>query len=114
MTVATKTNQGRRTLAFASFDDILADAERLVASPRTRMLGNWPLDRLLTHLATAIHASIDGIRFRVPWYIRLVGFFIKRYVLNRRMPSGFRLPTKGEADAFPRAIKTIVRMRPGP
>jgi hypothetical protein len=114
MAVASRSVQGRRRLAFASFDDILADAEQLVASPHTKTLGNWPLDRLLMHLATAMERSIDGIRFAVPWYIRVVGFFIKGRVLNRAMPAGFRLPSDTEPKAYPAAVSpeaALARLR---
>lgn len=40
MTVDTKTVQGRRELKFQSFDEVLADAEKLVSSPNTKTLGN--------------------------------------------------------------------------
>jgi hypothetical protein len=43
MPVDTKTVPGRRELVFRSLDEVVADAETLVASPNTKMLGNWPL-----------------------------------------------------------------------
>src|SRR4051794_17959888 len=92
MSVATRSAESRRTPAFHSLAEGLADAERLVAAPHTRTPGNWPLDRLLAHLAVAINRSIDALSFRVPWYLRLLGSFIKGRVLRRGMPAGFRLP----------------------
>lgn len=100
-TVDTKTAAARRTLHFDSLDELLADAERLVASPDTRTLGNWPLSQLLTHLAKAIHGSIDGIDARVPWYVRMFGPFIKLRVLRQGMQAGFQLPKSAVAKAFP-------------
>ena len=64
MPVDTKHVSARRKLRFTSLDAMLAEAERLVASPYTRTLGNWPLDRLLTHLTLAMNSSIDGISAR--------------------------------------------------
>lgn len=101
MSVDTKTVQGRRELRFTSFDDVIADAEKLVSSPNTKLLGNWPLSQLLTHLALAINKSIDGISFKVPWYTRLFGFFIKGHILSHGMPPGFKLPKENEPGAFP-------------
>jgi hypothetical protein len=106
MSVDTKTVQGRRELHFKSFDEVLADAERLVTSPNTNALGNWSLNQLLMHLALTIHLSIDGINVRAPWYIRLVGFFIRGRILRRGMPAGFKLPREREIGAFPSAAST--------
>ena len=56
--VNAKTVPGRRTVRFNSLDEVVADAERLVASPETKMLGNWPLEKLLMHLRHAeLHLS---------------------------------------------------------
>lgn len=103
MPVDSKTVQGRRELHFTSLDDLVNDAEKLVSSPTTKTLGNWPLSQLLTHLATAMNGSIDGIKFSVPWYVRVFGFFIKSGVLKRGVGPGFSLPKEREAGAFPAA-----------
>ncbi len=101
--VQTKNVQGRRKLSFRTLDEVVADAERLVAAPQVRMLGNWPLDRLLNHLTLAINGSIDGITGKAPLPLRLLGPFIKRRVIKRGMSSGFNLPKDREAVAFPAA-----------
>jgi hypothetical protein len=101
MSVDTKNVKGRRELHFQSLADLLADAERLVASGHTKTLGNWPLDRLLTHLATAINHSIDGISVQAPWFIRLLARFLKRRILNKKMSAGFKLPRDIEIGFFP-------------
>lgn len=101
--VDTKNVAGRRVLHFESLDEVVADAERLVASPNIRMLGNWPLAQLLTHLATAINGSIDGISARAPWYVRMAAPLIKRRLLSRGMPPAFRLPGEVEPAFFPPA-----------
>jgi Protein of unknown function (DUF1569) len=106
MPVNTKQVQGRRRLRFTSLDAMLADAEQLVAAPRTRMLGNWPLDQLLTHLTLAMNSSIDGISARAPWFVRLVGPVIKRRILTRGMTTGFNLPKQFETEFFPAAISS--------
>jgi len=101
MPIDTRRVQGRRPLRFTSLDAMLADAERLVASPNTKMLGNWPLGQILTHLTLAIHSSIDGISARAPWFIRLVGPWIKKRILQRGMSPGFKLPRTVERSFFP-------------
>jgi len=103
MTVDTATVQGRRKLTFRSFDEVLADAERLVSSPNTKILGNWPLSQLLTHLATGINSSIDGISAKAPWFLRLIGPFVKRRIMKNGMSPGFKLPKGRETAAFPAA-----------
>jgi hypothetical protein len=101
--IAPKSVVGRRQLRYATLADMLADAERLVESPSTRLLGNWPLDKLLTHLATGVNASIDGIPARAPWFLRLAGVFLKRRFLTKQLSAGFKLPKTVEADFFPPA-----------
>jgi hypothetical protein len=99
--VNVKTVEGRRTLTFQSLDDVVADAEKLVSSPQTKVLGNWSLGQLLMHLAGTMNASIDGIKFMAPWYIRLIGPFLKGSVLKKGLSPGFNLPKEREAGAFP-------------
>ena len=92
---------GRRQLAFATLEDIVADAEKLTS--HTKMLGNWPLRQLLSHLSMATNKSIDGTFGKAPWYIRLLGFFIKRRILTKGISPRFNLPKRIEADFFPAA-----------
>ena len=101
--IKTKAVQGRRALRFESLDDVVADAEKLAASPTTKMLGNWPLERLLTHLTTAINGSIDGISARAPWVVRLAAPLFKGSILNKGMTPGFNLPKKVEPSFYPAA-----------
>jgi hypothetical protein len=99
--VDTRRVQGRRELTFRSFDEVLADAENLVACPHTRVLGNWPLSRLLTHLAVAINRSVDGTTGKAPFSFRILGLFIKGRVMKKGLRPGFQLPADREAGAFP-------------
>jgi hypothetical protein len=103
MIVDSKTVQGRRQLTFASLDEVIADAEKLVSSPKTRALGNWPLSQLLTHLAFAINRSIDGVAFKAPWFVRFLGPFVKRRILRNGVQPGIKLAKEHEADAYPTA-----------
>src|SRR5208337_1578104 len=101
MSVDTKAVQGRRELNFGSLDEVVADAEQLVASPNTRVLGNWPLSQLLSHLTTAINGSIDGIPVKAPWFIRLVARLMKGRILRNKLSPGLRLPKAAEAVFYP-------------
>ena len=73
----------------------MAEVERLAAAPRVEALGNWTLAQAIAHLARSMDISIDGAKFRVQWYIRLVGPLMKKRILNKPMPSGFQL--RGDA-----------------
>lgn len=101
MPVDTKRVQGRRKLHFQSLDEVVADAEMLVASPHTKMLGNWPLGQILTHQALAINGSIDGVLAKAPLLFRMLGPFIKRRIFKHGMSAGFQLPKQVEASFFP-------------
>lgn len=102
MTVNPKTVQGRRDLSFQTLDDIVADAEKLVASSKTRTIGNWPLEKLIMHLSQTIHNSIDGFQSKAPLWIRLVIPLFKGRVLKaKKMNPGINLPKETEVIAFP-------------
>jgi hypothetical protein len=101
MSVDTRAVQGRRKLCFTSLDQVIADAEKLVNSSSTRILGNWPLPRLLAHLAKAVNDSIDGISAKAPLIIRLIGPFLKGRILTKGVPAGRQLPKSAEASFFP-------------
>ena len=101
MTVNIKTVTGRRHLSFRSLDEVVADADKLVTSPNTRVLGNWPLGQLLSHLTMAINQSIDGFDHQAPWFIRLLAPLFKKRFLTKTMSAGFNLPQAVEAGFFP-------------
>lgn len=96
MAVDTRKIKGRVRLRFNNLDEMLAYAEKLVASG-TRQLGNWSLGQNLQHLALTQIASIDGFSMQFPLPIRfLLKIVFKRWMLrNRFFPSGpsVRTPT---------------------
>jgi hypothetical protein len=102
--VDSKGVRGRRPLQFRSLEDVVADAEMLVASPHVKTLGNWSLGQLLAHLAGAINVSIDGISVKVSWYRRLLGPFLKGRIISKGMPPGIQLPKEREPVAFPKGV----------
>ena len=104
MPVISKTVQGRRDVSFQTLDDIVADAEKLVASPKSRTIGNWPLVKLIKHLSQTIHNSIDGFQSKAPLWIRLIVPLFKGRILNApKMSPGINLPKAAVASAFPDA-----------
>jgi len=96
--------QGRRELRFNTLDEALGDAERLVAAPNVRTLGNYSLGQLLAHLGIAIHSSIDGFPGRAPLFIRLIAGRLKGRFLEKGMRPGFQLGKKREGKAFPAGV----------
>lgn len=94
MTVNTRTVSGRRTVRYESPDELLADAEVLVAG-NTQTVGNWSLGQILRHLASNITCSIDGYPSQLPWVVRFpLRLLFKRRFLNRTLPAGFQFPKK--------------------
>jgi hypothetical protein len=110
MAVNSKSVAGRRDLNFKTFEDILADATALVASPRTKTLGNWPLDRLLAHLTMTFNCSIDGFQSKAPFFIRLIVPFFKASALKNKMSPGIQLPAKAVTDAYPAVASAEVAL----
>ncbi|HLL90831.1 MAG TPA: DUF1569 domain-containing protein, partial [Tepidisphaeraceae bacterium] len=93
--IDTKRVVGRRTLSFATLDEVLADARALAATDRAgrlRPLGNWTVGQTFGHLAAWIDYAYDGYPAPTPWFIRLLGRLMKPRVLKGTPPPGFRIP----------------------
>lgn len=103
MTVNTKQVEGRRAVRYENFDNLLADVNQLAAG-KVRILGNWSLGQILSHLAKVYECSIDEFPFLMPAPLRfLFGVVMKRRFLNRPLPTGFQLPKKA-SDLIPAEI----------
>lgn len=100
MSVNTKTVEGRRELRFNSFDDLLADAEQL-AGGEVKMLGNWSLAQIFTHLAAGINSNIDGSSFKAPFFMRLMAPLMKKKFVYGGIPPGFKIPQGAQAQFMP-------------
>jgi hypothetical protein len=95
MTPATAAPPSRRTLRFASIDDLLAEADRLVEAARGQHLsyaGRWTLATILNHLAIWAEFAYNGLPLKFPLILRLLVRPFKRLFLNRAMPTGYRFP----------------------
>lgn len=104
MAVNAKTVQGRRDVSFQTMDDIIADAEKLVASTTTRTIGNWPLGKLIMHLSQTVDNSIDGFQLKAPLMIRLIMPFFKNKIINaKELKPGINLPKAAIPVAYPDA-----------
>ena len=91
MSVDTAKVAGRRTLKFTTLDDILTEVERLNQG-KVRAIGNWSPGQVLQHLTVPMTWCLDGAKVTAPWYIRVVGWFMKNRFLVNPMPPGFALP----------------------
>jgi hypothetical protein len=72
----------RRKLTFASLDEVVADAENLLAKGYERA-GNWDLAQVCTHLAEWLRFPIDGFP-KVPLLLRPV-FWLLRLTRGQAM-----------------------------
>ncbi|MGO9471567.1 MAG: DUF1569 domain-containing protein [Isosphaeraceae bacterium] len=100
MPVNTAKVEGRRQLDYASFEELLADAERLSSGP-VKALGNWSAGQIFRHLANVYNQSIDGFTMTLPWYFRLMGKMMRKKLIAGPMPPGFKLPPDGAKTLAP-------------
>jgi hypothetical protein len=105
MSINTAKVQGRRKLRFASFEELLADVDRLSSGP-VKVLGNWSPGQIFRHLAVAYNSSIDGFTMTFPLHLRLVAKVFRKKLLTMQMPAGFKLPRSGAATLEPSATST--------
>jgi Protein of unknown function (DUF1569) len=98
MATATPT---RRRVRYASFDEVIADAQRAV-SANSATTGNWSLGQILEHLAIANEKTIDGFGFSTPWPVRTIGRLVfKKRLLEKGLTPGFNLRPKAAAILVP-------------
>jgi hypothetical protein len=105
MPVNTAKVECRRQLNYTSFEELLADADRLSAGP-VKALGNWSAGQVFRHLALAYSSSIDGFTVTFPWYLRLMGKIFRKKLLAGPMPAGYKLPPSGAKTLEPPPIST--------
>jgi hypothetical protein len=81
----------RRSLDFRSFDEALAEIERLRLG-RYRRSGRWGLVQIVRHCSIVLKGSLDGFGFWAPWPIQPLArrFFLKKILRNRRFPVGVK------------------------
>ena len=95
MAINTRTIEGRRTLAFTSIDQIVADVDQLAEAERQgklKLLGNWTFGQTLGHMAAWVGYAYDGIPIKVPLLVRWFMKPMKRRMLYKALRSGLRIP----------------------
>ncbi len=83
MSVNTAKVEGRRKLDYASFDELLTDADRLSSGPM-KVLGNWSAGQIFRHLAIVYNQSIDGFTITFPWYFRIMAKIFRNKLITAR------------------------------
>jgi hypothetical protein len=68
----------RRQLSFAALDDVIRDAERLLAKGYDKA-GNWDLAQVCSHLAAWMRFPMDGFP-KVPLVLRPLVWFVRATV----------------------------------
>jgi hypothetical protein len=92
----------RRELRFQSFEDILADIERVqsaVDAGRASTTGNWSVGENADHCARFIRAACDGFESKAPGVVRLIAraLYFKKAMGDDPIPPGFKLPRQASA-----------------
>ena len=109
----------RRTVRFTDFDQVAADAERLLASGYDRA-GTWSLAQVADHLTKVITFSMDGFPSLMPWPMRLaarwfaLGSILRHKVFRMRMPApSYLKPADGvaEREAVDRLRAALARFK---
>ncbi len=95
--VHTKHTTDFRLIRFPSGNDLLAEAERIVAAERAgtlRRSGNWTVGQNFSHLATWIEFALDGYPPKVKpgVLIRVVMKLMKRKFMRGPLPRGVKIP----------------------
>lgn len=91
--MSTATKPERRTLAFATLDEVVADAENLLARGYDRA-GNWDLAQVCSHLAEWLRYPMDGFP-RIPVVMRPVFWLLRKTIGPRelrKMTDGGKMP----------------------
>jgi hypothetical protein len=91
MSVNTAKVEGRREVDYKSFDELLADADRL-SSGDVKTLGNWSPGQIFQHLANVFNGSIDGLPKAFPWFMRAMARPFKKKLIYGPMPAGMKMP----------------------
>lgn len=88
--INTKQVVGRREIRYASYDELLADAEELARKP-VQTLGNWTQAQNYKHIALSLETSIDGSSFMLPAPARwMMSLLMKKRFLTNTIPAGFK------------------------
>jgi Protein of unknown function (DUF1569) len=87
--------KGRRAIRFASLDDVLGEARRLLADDaRVVSLANMRPAQAVEHLARWVDASVDGVNLPPPPLLKFLAPLLKPLFLSAGLPAGAKLPAE--------------------
>ena len=127
MTVDTK-NAPRRTLTFASIDDLDRDLQQIqsaIDAGTVGHTGNWTPGQICEHCAKFVRFAIDGFPSHAPGFVRFFArmFLLKKAVGPEPLEPGFQLPKQAavmlpgnaisDATGVAELRKEIQRLRDG-
>lgn len=83
----------RRRLDFRSWDDLLADADRLARAGYDRA-GRWSLSQALDHVGAGLRVAVAGSTERMPWVMRMAARSVALPAMRawRWIPAGIPAP----------------------
>lgn len=83
----------RRRLDFRSWDDLLADADRLADHGYDRA-GKWSLAQVLDHVGAGLRVALTGPTRRMPWVMRMSARSFALPIMRscRWIPAGIPAP----------------------
>lgn len=96
--VDTKTTKDFRVLNFNSGQDVIREAERIVAAEKAgtlRRSGNWTTGQMFAHIATWIEFALDGYppNVKPPLPVKLfIRTFMRKKFFEGPMPRGVKIP----------------------
>jgi Protein of unknown function (DUF1569) len=106
---------GRRSLSFASLDQVMPDVDRLLLGHTT--LGKWSLGQVCNHLVINLTDSVQGYSFKAPWILRkmIAPIIFRKIVKEGAMREGVKVPAailpkpdvdaRAEAEALRAALR---------
>lgn len=82
----------RRSLAFADFDALLAEIDRLHDGGYEK-LKQWDLSQMLEHVGMGMKAAMRGSKFKAPWVVRLIApLILKKILRGKQMRENVKVP----------------------
>ena len=111
------TTASRRSLTFATIDQVMPDVDRLL-DQGYRPVGHWTLGQVCYHLTRSLTGAVEPLQVKVPWILRrIIGPYLvkNRLLKSGKMPEGAKGPPildpsddlddRAEAEALRAAVR---------
>jgi len=95
---------GRRRLHFDTLDEIVDDVRHLHESGY-EILGQWTLGQCCDHLVAAMLIGLDGTDIRVNPLVRMIGWLLRKRIIESGFPAGVRIEGTPAATLLPQATE---------